>query len=320
MTGPVVVAGATGFVGRHLVAHLQAQGVSVRCGTRDPARGRRQHPERSWVRLDVDDPASLHAAFEGASAVVHLVHHMNAPGADLIDTETAGARAVADAAKACGVARVVYLGAPIPPGSTSAHLRARAATGATLHAGGVPCFEVRASMIVGAGSESWRIVRDLALRLPVMVLPRWLRSRTQPIAIADVVAALARCLTLPIEAAGTWDLPGPETLSAREILVRTAAVAGRRPVTLAVPVLTPALSSTWIRLVTRADMAIARKLVDGLTDDLVVDGEGLYAQCPDLPRTPFDEATAQALADPSDQPGGSGAAWEALAGRLSLPA
>lgn len=317
MTGTVVVAGATGFVGSHLVEHLLATGWTVRCGTRRPVEAAARWPDRTWVRLDLDDPASVDAAFAGASHVVHLVHHMGDARGDLVARERDGATVLARAAAAAGVARIVYLGAPVPPDSASAHLLARQATGEVLRAGVVPCVELRASMIVGVGSESWRIVRDLALRLPVMVLPTWLRSRTQPIGIHDVVAALARCLVDERVPAGIHDLPGPEILSARDILLRTAAADGRSPATVGVPVLTPALSSTWIRLVTRADMGIARKLVDGLATDLIMPGDGLYALCPDLPRTRFDDVARATIAAEGEVDTAMGRWWERTARRLT---
>jgi uncharacterized protein YbjT (DUF2867 family) len=314
MTRPVVIGGATGFVGRRLVRHLLAQGVPVRATSRDPERARRAMPEVTWVRLDVEDPRLVRAAFHGAQAYVHLVHHMQETMGDLVAREVRAACNVAQLAAEEGLDRVIYLGAPA--GGTSHHLDARARTGETLRAGAVPCFELRAAMIVGAGSESWLIVRDLAMRLPVMVLPSWLRSRTQPIAVDDVVAALARCLTLPAAQAGAWDLPGPEILSARDILTRAAALRGMRPRMVPIPVLSPRLSGAWLRLVTRADWSIARRLVDGLTEDLLMDPVGLYAICPDLPRTPFEEAARRALAE-EEAPGVGGRLWEAVARRVA---
>jgi len=314
---PVVVAGATGFVGRHLLAYLADAGVPLRGGTRRPDLAAARHPRFDWVALDLDDPGTLDMALSGARAVVHLVHHMNDPRGDLVARETAAAKTLVAAAERAGVERIVYLGAPVPKGASSSHIRAREATGRVLHDSAIPCFELRASMIVGVGSESWLIVRDLAMRLPAMVLPNWLRSRTQPIWIGDVVAAIARCLALPTADAGVWDLPGPEVMTAKEIVMRTAAADGRRPPSIGVPVLTPALSSTWIRLVTRADMDIARKLVDGLTTDLVVEDDGLYARCPDLPRTPFDEAARRALEEEPEVAGVASRAWEHLARRLT---
>jgi uncharacterized protein YbjT (DUF2867 family) len=159
----------------------------------------------------------------------------------------------------------VYLGATEPQGPPSEHLRSRLEVGRVLRAGGVLALELRAAMIVGNGSASWRIVRDLAARLPAMVLPRWLRTRSQPVAIDDVIA-LATGARLPLTRSASFDLPGPEILSYREVLVRTARLFGHRRLQVVdVPVLSPTLSSQWIRLITMADWAVARELVLGLT-------------------------------------------------------
>ncbi|MCB9681065.1 MAG: NAD(P)H-binding protein [Alphaproteobacteria bacterium] len=319
MQGAVVVAGATGFVGARLVAALTSAGVPVRCGSRSPDSARRRWPDRSWVALDVDRIDTVRAALDGARAYVHLVHHMATDAGDLVGAEVRSAEAVARACADAGVGRIVYLGAPVPEGSPSEHLIARARTGEALAGGTVPVVELRASMIVGHGSESWLIVRDLAHRLPVMVLPAWLRSRTQPVAVDDVVTALAAAISSDAVPAGIHDLPGPEVLSAEQILRRTAGVLGMRPVTVPVPVLTPALSSAWIKLVTRADFRIARKLVDGLTDDLLLDEPGVWAHLPDAVRTGFDDGVRRAIAEEPPQTGG-GATWERWARRLARPA
>lgn len=302
MSGPVVVAGATGFVGRHLVQHLLAGGREVCCGTRDPERARRADPSRTWVGLDVERADGLVEALTGADALVYLVHQMgHGDPATLHAREVEAARRVLRAAERAGVRRIVYLGAPRPAGAPSHHLQARLDTGAELRSGAVSTLELRASMIVGAGSESWLMVRDLALRLPVMLLPSWLATRTQPIALADVVHALASAIDDPLEGSAAFDLPGPEVLSARQILERVAAVRGFRPVMIPVPVLTPRLSSHWIRLVTRADFGIARQLVDGMGSDLVAEGVGYWARM-DRPPTPFDEAVRTALSEETDVP------------------
>src|SRR5262249_4645314 len=142
--------------------------------------------------------------------------------------------------------------------------------GGVLRDGPVPCVELRASMIVGRGSVSWLMVRDLAARLPVMILPRWLESHTQPVAIDDVVVALVRALAIDAPRGAIHDLPGPEVLSARRMLEMAASVLGRpAPRIVAVPFLTPRLSAQWVRLVTRARWSVARELVAGLTHDLV---------------------------------------------------
>ena len=152
-------------------------------------------------------------------------------------------------------------------------------------------------MIIGHGSTSWQIVRDLAARLPAMLLPRWLATKTQPIAIDDVVVALVSALALPLDAAGVYDIPGPDTLTAKEILLRVAALRGTRPVTIGVPVLTPRLSSYWLKFVTGADYRVARELVEGLSSDLVASGRDFWERLPDHRLVPFDEAARRALAE-----------------------
>jgi uncharacterized protein YbjT (DUF2867 family) len=152
-------------------------------------------------------------------------------------------------------------------------------------------------MIVGAGSESWKIVRDLAMRLPVMVLPKWLRSRMQPVAIDDVTFALAHALGLELDGSDGWveTLPGPEMLSGRAILERVARLRGMKPWIIEVPLVTPRLSSYWLWLVTRADFRVAQELVEGLTSDLLARDRGFWALVPDHRVTGFDEAARRAL-------------------------
>jgi uncharacterized protein YbjT (DUF2867 family) len=295
-SGPVLLTGATGFVGGRLLARLEAEGVDVRCAARDPARAASPAPGRSWVRLDVNDRATLGPALSGVRAVVYLVHAMGR-GSDYERTEREAARWVAEEAARAGVERVVYLGGVAPSGRPSPHLRSRLATGEILRRGTVPVFELRAAMIVGHGSISWRIVRDLAARLPAMLLPRWLSTRSRPIGIDDVVFALATALTCPVGRSGVYELPGPEILSAKDILMRIAHLRGTRPMTLSVPILTPRLSSYWLKLVTAADYDVARELVEGLRSDLLPTGPTFWDLVPDHELVSFDEAARRALAD-----------------------
>ncbi|MGM0574367.1 MAG: NAD(P)H-binding protein [Myxococcota bacterium] len=292
---PVLLTGASGFVGRHAFPALVEAGFEVRCASRDPDRAARRYPDREWVRLDLGDPGSLRPALRGCRSAIYLVHGM-ASGEAYEARERAAAEAFAMAAGDEGLERIVYLGGVEPRGGASSrHLRSRLATGERLRAGPVSTVELRASMIIGPGSESWRIVRDLAMRLPAMLLPNWLRNRSRPVGIDDVVVALAHALRLPDEEAGVWDLPGPEGLSHEEVLRRIAALRGLKPVTFHVPFVTPRLSSHWIRLVTRADYGLARELVEGLTADLSGDEPGFWALLPDHERIPFDEAARRAL-------------------------
>jgi uncharacterized protein YbjT (DUF2867 family) len=289
----------------------------VRAGTRDEERARTQRPELDWVRLDVEDEPSLDAAFADADAIVYLVHQMRERGRNLVSLERQSATRVRKAAERAGVRRIVYLGGPVPAGAASEHLVARLQTGEALRAGSLSTIELRAGMIIGAKSQSWLIVRDLALRLPVMVLPRWLRSRSQPIGIDDVVTALVHAITLDSDRSAFYDLPGTEILDGQQILERVGGAVGLKPIMIPVPVLTPRLSSYWLWLVTRADYGIARKLVSGLLSDLVSEDDGFWAIAPHLTRTPLDEAIRRALdAEAAEQMGGFPALVEQLIRRL----
>lgn len=218
-------------------------------------------------------------------------------GRDFHRLEQRAARAFATAAAEAGLERIVFLGAPAPSGAPSEHLRSRLEVGELLRAGPVPALELRASMVIGHGSASWQIVRDLAVRLPVMVLPRWLASRTRPVALDDVIAALVAAADLPMTGSAWFDLPGPEVMSGRQILERVARVRGRRFVAVEVPFLSPRLSSLWLRLVTRTDFDLAWALVEGLTQDLLPHDDRFWELIGHARLVPFDEAARRALAD-----------------------
>lgn len=296
MGATVLLTGATGFVGRHLYPELEERGYDVRCGTRNPERAALEQPRMSWVRFDVFDEGSMRAALTGCEAAFYLVHAM-AEGPGYAERERRAAVGFRRAAAESGLKRIVYLGGVAPRGRPSEHLQSRIETGQLLRVGSVPTIELRAGMIIGAGSESWTICRDLASRLPFMILPRWLESCSQPVAIADVVAALAAALEVEIEQSALFDLPGPSTLSAKEILFRIARLKGMRPTAVSVPVLTPKLSSYWLKLVSGADFNIAKELVEGLTHDLVATKASFWDRLPDHTLLPFDEAARLAMAE-----------------------
>jgi uncharacterized protein YbjT (DUF2867 family) len=291
-----LVTGATGFVGRNLVTALRAAGRRVVATTRRPAASMARVAGVEWRTCDLLAPATLPAALAGARVAYYLVHSMTGGGRQFRARERRSAENFAAAAAAAGLARIVYLGGPAPPGRASEHLQSRLEVGEILRAGPVPAVELRAAMIVGHGSASWRIVRDLAFRLPVMVLPRWLRSRSRPVALDDVVDALVAAADLPLERSAWFDLPGPEVLSGRQILERVAHLAGKRFVAVEVPVLTPRLSSLWLKLVTRTDFALARELVDGLTVDLLPADDRYWHLIGHPHLIGFDEAVRRALA------------------------
>jgi len=313
----ILVTGATGFVGRHVVVALRAAGHTVRCASRSVERARACFPELDWVELDLLRPDTIAPALAGCDAAVFLVHAMGAAhGAEYPERERAGAEAFAAAAGRAGLRRIVYLGGVVPATGASRHLRSRQRTGEILRAGPVETIELRAAMVIGAGGASWVMVRDLARRLPAMVLPRWLRNTSFPIAIADVVYGLVAALELPGRGSRVYELPGLERMTHREILVRTAAAMGRRRLLISVPILTPRLSSYWIALVTRTNLAMARELVEGVRFDLTPTGESLWDEVAHRPRS-IDDAIRAALDDESAARGPGSAIRGAVADTLA---
>lgn len=296
----VLLTGATGFVGDHVYPALIDAGFLVVCGTRNPEAAQRRFPGRIFQQFDVANYDSTLRAMQGCDAAVYLVHGMG-DHKRYERAEERGAKNFVRAAEESGLKRIVYLGGMPPDGKPSRHLRSRIRTGEILRSGRVSTIELQATMVIGAGSESWRIVRDLAARLPVMLLPRWLDNRSQPIHIDDAVQAIRLALTLDNGGVSTaYTLPGPEILSAREILARTAGLMGLRPHMLRMPVFTPRLSSYWISLITRADPFISRQLVEGLRRDLVAPDRGFWRLFPDYQCVPFDEAARRELRAEAD--------------------
>ncbi len=249
------------------------------------------------MTLDVMEPSTLAPALAGCEVAIFLVHAMG-PGhsGDYPERESAGAETFAAAAARAGLRRIIYLGGVVPATNASKHLLSRQHTGEVLRAGTVETIELRAAMVIGAGSASWVMVRDLARRLPFMVLPRWLRNISFPIAIEDVVFGIVAALDLPSAGSRIYELPGPERLTHREMLIRAAAAMGRHRWMLSVPILTPRLSSYWIALVTRTSLAMAKELVEGVRANLEPTGEPLW---PNIGHTPMalNEAIERALSD-----------------------
>ena len=293
----VLVVGATGFVGRRLVPVLQRAGFTVIGTSRNPEAAQEKFPGTEFRPMDVTDQTSTRRAMRGCDAAVYLVHSM-AESREYADVEQRSATSFRDAASDSRLTRIVYLGGIRPRGEISPHLESRLRTGEILRSGSIPTVELQATMIIGGGGESWRMVRDLAARLPFMLLPRWLDSETEPVGVDDVTAAIAHALAMPLEESGIYTLPGPERLAAREILRRTARLLGSNPRMLRIPLVTPKLSSYWIRLVTRADHHVAEQLVQGLRSDILsTDGDDLWRLMPDHQRVPFDEAARRALGE-----------------------
>ncbi|MET7295811.1 SDR family oxidoreductase [Streptomyces griseoloalbus] len=305
-TGPgplCLVTGATGYIGGRLVPELLDAGYRVRCLARSPDR-LRDHPwagRAEVVRGDVTDPASVAAALDGVDVAYYLVHALGR-GRDFEETDRGAARIFGERARAAGVRRIVYLGgltpAGVPERELSPHLRSRAEVGRILLASGVPTTVLRAAVVIGSGSASFEMLRHLTERLPVMVTPRWVHTRIQPVAVRDVLRALAGSAAMPEDVNRVFDIGGPDVLTYRDMMVRYAAVAGLpRRVIVPVPVLTPGLSSHWVGLVTPVPAGIARPLTESLRHEVVCREHDIAHHVPDPPGHPigFDEAVRLAL-------------------------
>lgn len=292
----VLLTGATGFVGRRLAPVLEGLGWHVVLGTRNSVAMRARSAGHTWVQLDLNEPDDVERALLGCEAAYYLVHSLTEDPSGLFERERRVAEIFALAAERERLGRVIYLGATAPQGPPSEHLRSRLEVGRVLRSGAVPALELRAGMIVGYGSASWRIARDLAARLPAMILPRWLRTRSEPVAIDDVLIALTEAATLPLPKSMSFDLPGPQVMSYREVLERTARLLGHRRVPVVeAPVGSPNLSSQWIRLVTSADWAVSHELVLGLTYDLLARSDQYWQLTEHPPLLSFEQAGRLAL-------------------------
>ncbi|TDQ52961.1 SDR family oxidoreductase [Actinorugispora endophytica] len=294
----VLVTGATGYIGGRLVPELLRSGHRVRCLARSPEK-LRDHPWRAdveAVRGDVLDRASLDAALEGVETAYYLVHAMGG-GARFAGRDQEGARNFADAARAAGVGRVVYLGGLSPEGERlSPHLRSRAEVGGIFLDSPVPAIVLRAAIILGSGSASFEMLRHLTERLPAMTTPRWVSNRVQPIAVRDVLRLLVGCARLPADVDRAFDIGGDEVLTYAEMIQRFARVAGiRRRLIIPVPVLSPGLSSLWVGVVTPVPAAIARPLVESLRHEVVCHEDDLADLLDDHERLGFDQAVRLAL-------------------------
>ena len=286
----VAVVGATGTIGRPLVEALAREHRSSASRRSIPLRD----DDVSWVAADATDAEAIRGALEGVEVVYHLVHSLGS--ADFEELDRAAARAVV-AGAAAGAAQIVYLGGLGEASSDlSPHLQSRAETAKILASGPVPLTTLRAAMIVGPGSAAFVTILALVDRLPVMVCPRWVSVETQPVALADVLATLVGVCGRPAAYGETFDLGGPEVMTYRTMMERTARLRGKQPILIEVPFLTPRLSSLWLHLVTPANVSVARPLVEGLRIPTVAKDDRIW-ELVGARRTTFDEAVRGALPD-----------------------
>ena len=296
-TRPILVTGATGYIGGRLVPQLLSKGYRVRCLARDPERlrGRDWTGEVEVVAGDVLDRGSLGPALAGCGAAYYLVHSMAAGEGSFCERDLRAARNFAAAAGEAGLDRVIYLGGLGRRSERlSTHLTSRHEVGDVLRGGPVPATELCAAMIIGSGSASFEMLRALVKRLPVMVCPRWVSNRTQPIAIGSVLAYLTGCLEQPATAGQVLDVGGPDVLTYKEMMERFAAAQGWRRYILVVPVLTPRLSAYWANLVTPVPASIAFPIIEGLKSETVCEDDRILDLVP-VERVGFEEAVAVAM-------------------------
>ncbi len=288
----IVVAGSSGFVGRRLCPALEQAGHEVVAMTR--------HPEGydgagTPVQADVHDAASLDRALAGADAAYYLVHSLG--DADFRKRDAEAATTFGKAAAEQGLTRIVYLGGlGDDADDLSSHLRSRREVERMLGTGGVPVTTLRAGIIVGHGGISWELTRQLVEHLPAMITPRWVRTRTQPIGVSDVVRYLVGVLEAPVEGSRAFDIGGPEVLEYVEMMRRVAKIEGRTMIVVPVPLLTPRLSSRWLSLVTDVDVQTGRSLIDSMSNEVVVRDDSIRGLVPFEPMG-YDDSVLQALGE-----------------------
>ncbi|GAB2477109.1 Rossmann-fold NAD(P)-binding domain-containing protein [Jatrophihabitans fulvus] len=290
MTSKVLLTGASGFVGSHLATALVDAGHEVRAMTR--------HPEKyegagTPVHGDVEDPESLRRALDGVDAAYYLVHSLGS--ADFVQKDAEAARAFGKAAGEAGIDRIVYLGGlGDDREELSDHLRSRREVESVLGEGGVPVTVLRAAVVVGHGGISWEITRQLVAHLPLMVTPNWVRTRTQPIALDDVVRYLVGVLEHPDARGRTFEIGGPDVLQYIDMLTRAGRQMGKKVRSVSVPLLSPGLSGRWLALVTDVDYPTARNLVDSMTNEVIVRDDSILRVVPG-DTIGYDEAVRRAI-------------------------
>jgi uncharacterized protein YbjT (DUF2867 family) len=310
----VVLLGGTGFVGRKLIPELVRRNISLRLLARNPEKAAALLPAGSDVQViegDLSTRETILGALRGIHTAYYLVHSLGGKSlfknVEFMEQEKANARNFMEAAEAEGLKRIIYLGAlGEAGGELSEHLRSKAEVGYILSAGTPRCTVLRAAIIIGAGGASFEMLRYLVERLPLMVCPRWIESRIQPIAIMDVIEYLVGCLLNPETAGRSFDIGGPEVFTYRELMERYAEARGlAHRVILKVPLLTPLLSAYWVDLVTPVPSGVAHPLIEGLRSDVVCREHGIDAYVP-LKKTPFAEAVRAAFEEEKTGPGVTG--------------
>jgi uncharacterized protein YbjT (DUF2867 family) len=290
----IIVVGASGYIGARLVPLLARRGAEISVLGRDPASLSARCPGVRVHGADLLEPASLRDTMDGVGVAYYLAHSLAAGRGHFADRDMRAAAAFGEAAREAGVGRIIYLGGLGADGpGLSPHLASRHEVGAELARHGVPVTEFRAAVVIGAGSASFEILRHLTERLPVMITPRWVSTRCQPIGIRDVLAYLVAALDHP-DVTGVVEIGGTDVLSYGEMMMRYARRRGLRRLMIPVPVLTPALSSYWVNLISPVPAAVARPLIEGLRNEVLVRDPAPARRLGVQPDS-YDEALAAAI-------------------------
>lgn len=297
----VLVSGASGFIGSQLVPELLSRGHYVVCMTRDAAKVTRKFPRAvNVVEADALRPETLVSSFIGIDVAYYLIHSLGTGETAFREADRLAARNFAQAARNTGVQRVIYLGGlgDAANAELSVHLASRQESGDELRTWGPPVTEFRSAVVIGAGSLSFEMIRYLTERLPIMICPRWVTTRIQPIAAEDVVRYLVQAIDVPESAGKTIDIGSPSIETYRSMMLKYAAARGLRRLLLQVPVLTPRLSSYWVDLVTPIDSAISRPLIEGLRSEVICRNDQAQRLFPEIRPMPFEQALQRALVVP----------------------
>jgi uncharacterized protein YbjT (DUF2867 family) len=293
-TRKILITGANGFIGRLLTRHLLDDGCDLRCMVR--GNGSALPGGVETVQADMFEPLTLSRALAGIDTAFYLVHAMSGGRAGFERRDREAAVNFVAAAEKAGVRRVIYLGGLGETGDDlSEHLKSRLEVAAILKKGRFATTFLRAAIILGAGGASFEMVRSLVNRLPIMITPRWVDTRCQPIAVADVIAYLAGCLVDERTTGRTFDIGGPDVLTYKEMMERFGRIEGRNLYILPVPVLTPKLSSYWVGLITPVPPSVSMPLIEGLKNEVICRENSIREILP-IRLTPYDEAVRNALA------------------------
>ena len=291
----ILILGGAGYVGRNLVPRLVKNGHEVRCLVRNPKPSDIDGVE--IVRGDASDPAAVESAAAGCERIVYLIHSMSGQSTRFEELDARIAGNVADTAKRLGTKQIVYLGGlGSKDQAQTPHLRSRHEVARILRSSGVPVAELRAAVIIGRGSASFEMIKLLVARLPVMICPKWVNVKTQPVAIDDVLEYFTRVLEMTPPLGDTIDIGGATILSYREMMLTVARQMNRRRLIIPVPVLTPWLSSHWVNLVTSVAAPLARALIESVRSETVCENDAALKLF-DFTPLDFEEAVKRALSE-----------------------